>query len=164
MKEIRAVVGSLLLIMCLIGWCLGLKDEECINDYFELENALLSKPANRYQILKGYLPLKYETGPACVTSYYYIGMNSSDIVKRNCPTDIKPDKDEMLTGCSKWKRCINSFYMGLDLDQLQDFSFYILLDSSSEVQLELPPICNINECDLIEYLLRITMSISYVNS
>ena len=59
----------------------------------------------------------------------------------------------MLTGCSKWKWCINSFYMGLDLDQLQDFSFYILLDSSSEVQLELPPICNINECDLIEYLL-----------
>ena len=160
MKEIRVVVGSLLLIMCLIGWWLGQKDEECISDYFELENALLSKPANRYQILKGYLLLKYETGPACVTSYYYIGMNSIDIVKQNCPTDIKPDKDEMLTGCSKWKWCINSFYMGLDLDQLQDFSF----DSSSEVQLELPPVCNINECDLIEYLLRITMSVSYVNS
>ena len=164
MKGVCAVISSLFLIMCLISWSLGQHEEDCISDYFELENAVLSKPTNRYQILKGYLPLKQETGPACVTSYYYIGINSSDIVKQNCPTDIKPDKDEMLTGCSKWKWCSNSFYMGLDLDQLQDFSFFILLDSSSEVQLELPPVCNINDCDLNEYLLRITMLVSHVNN
>ena len=150
----RVVIISLFL--CL-GWCNG-QEVECISDYFQLENALLNNPANRYQILNGYLPLKHETGPACVTSYYYIGMNRSDIVNQSCPTAIKQDK--MLTGCSKWKWCTNSFYMGLDLGQLQDFSFHILVNATTETKLTLPPVCNsttVTKDDLNDYLLRITM-------
>ena len=147
----RVVIISLFL--CL-GWCNG-QEVECISDYFQLENTVLNNSANRYQILKGYLPLKHETGPACVTSYYYIGMNSSDIVNQSCPTDIKQDK--MLTCCSKWKWCTNSFYMGLDLSQLQDFSFHILINATTETKLTLPPVCNSIKDDLNEYLLRITM-------
>ena len=148
----RVVVNILLL--CL-GWCHGQEEVECISNYFQLENALLHNPINRYQILNGYLPLKHETGPACVTSYYYIG---DSIAKQNCSTDhdIK-ETDGMLTGCSKWKWCINSFYMGLDLSQLQDFSFHILADATSETELMLPPVCNNLKDDLNDYLLRITM-------
>ena len=156
----RAVIVSVLL--CLMSWCYGQKgEEECISNYFELENTLLSNPANRYQIIEGYLPLKREISPVCVTSYYYVGMNSSDEIKQNCPTGIKA-KDEILTGCSKWRWCTNSFYMGFDLGQLQDFSFHILLDATSEVELELPPACNITEDDLTQYLLRITMLVSWI--
>ena len=143
-----------------MGWCYGENEMECISNYVEFENALLSNPVNRYQIVKGYFPLRREINPVCVTSYYYIGINSSDVDKQSCPTDIKPDNNEMLTGCSKWKWCTNSFYMGLDLGQLQDFSFYIIVDSTSEVELDLPPICNIEDDILYEYLQRITMLVS----
>ena len=149
----RVVVNILLL--CL-GWCHGQEEVECISNYFQLENALLHNPINRYQILNGYLPLKHETGPACVTSYYYIGMNRSKTTKQKCPTDITK-KDGMLTVCSKWKWCTNSFYMGLDLSQLQDFSFHILGNATTETELMLPPVCNNLKDNLNDYLLRITM-------
>ena len=155
------VIGSVLL--CVLGWCYGQTGEECIRNYFELENALLSNPTNRYQIIEGYLPLKREISPVCVTSYYYIGMNSSNQMKQNCPTHIN-DEDEKLSGCSKWRWCTNSFYMGFHLDQLQDFSFHILVDATSEVELELPPACNITEDDLTQYLLRITMLVRQIIS
>lgn len=151
----KIVVISLLLL-CL-GWCHGEDEVECIRDYFQLENALLHNPNNRYQILNGYLPLKLETGPPCVISYYYIGTNSSNKPKQNCPTNITKDAYGMLIGCSKWKWCTNSFYMGLDLTQLQDFSFHILSNATSETDLILPPVCDDLKHVLDDYLLQITM-------
>ena len=74
------------------------------------------------------------------------------------------DEDGMLSGCSKWKWCINSFYIGLNLAQLQDFSLFMLLNIDSEVELELPPVCNIQDKDVLcEYLQRITLSVSFIN-
>lgn len=146
------------LLLCL-GWCCG-EEKGCISNFAELENVLLSNPANQYQIARAHFPLRREISPVCVISYYYIGINSSDVVKQSCPTDITPYKDGMLTGCSKWIWCISSFYLGLDLAQLQDFSLYILFDETSEMELELPLLCNISEYDFYEYFLRITMSVS----
>ena len=152
-----------IVLLCVLGWCYGQAEMECITNYFELENALLRNPANRYQIIEGYLPFKHEINPVCVTSYYYIGMNTTDQIKQNCPTNIK-HKDEKLSGCSKWKWCTNSFYMGFHLDQLQDFSFHILVDATSEVDLVLPPACNITEDELTHYFLRITMMVRHMHS
>ena len=150
----RLVIGILLL--CL-EWCYG-QEKNCISHYVEFENALLSNPTNQYQIVKGYLPLESEIYPVCVTSYYYIGLNISNETKTNCSKDTKPDKDDMFIGCSKWKWCTNSLYMELDLGKLQEFSFHIIFDVTTEVELELPPACSITELD--EYLLRITMLVS----
>ena len=151
------------ILLLFLSWCYG-QEDGCISNFAELENAVLSNPENQYQIARAYFPARHEASPVCVTSYYYIGINSSDAVKQSCPTDIMSHEDEVLTGCSKWKWCINSFYMGLDLAQLQDFSLYILLDATSEVELEIPPLCSAyNDVLLKEYLLRITLSVSYVH-
>ena len=152
----RILTGILLLYL---EWCYG-QEKKCIGHYVEFENTLLNNPVNQYQIVKGYLPLKSEITPVCVTSYYYIGINNSEEIKSNCSSDIKRDKDGMLIGCSRWKWCTNSFYMELDLGKLQEFSFHIILDVTTEVELELPPACNITEADLTDYLLRITMLVS----
>ena len=151
-------------VLCL-GWCYGQEEEEvCISNFAEFENALLSNPINQYQIAKAYFPARREINPVCVTSYYYIGINGSDAVKQNCPTNIISDEDGMLSGCSKWKWCINSFYIGLDLAQLQDFSLFMLLNIDSEVELELPSVCNIKDNSVLyEYLQRITLSVSYID-
>ena len=154
-----AVITTLLLYL---GWCYGEEEEGCISNFAELENALLSNPVNQYQIARAYFPSKSEISPVCVISYYYIGINSSNVIKQSCPTDITSDKDEVFTGCSKWKWCISSFYMGLDLAQLQDFSLYILLDETSEAELSIPPVCNISKEILYEYLQRTTISVSHV--
>ena len=150
-------------VLCL-GWSYGQGEEVCISNFAEFENALLSNPINQYQIARAYFPARREINPVCVTSYYYIGINGSDAVKQSCPTDIISDEDEMLSGCSKWKWCINSFYIELNLAQLQDFSLFMLLNIDSEVELELPPVCNIQDKGVIyEYLQRITLSVSYIN-
>ena len=149
------------LILCL-GWCYG-EEKGCVSNFAELENALLSNPINQYQIARAYFPPNSEISPVCVISYYYIGINSSDVVKQSCPTDITSDEDGTFTGCSKWKWCINSFYMGLDLAQLKDFSLYILLDDTSEAEIAIPPVCNISKEILYEYLQRTTISVSRVS-
>ena len=156
----KIVVITVLLLFC---WCYG-QEEECISNFAELENTLLRNPENQYQITRAFFPSKRAINPVCITSYYYIGINRSDVVKQSCPNDITSDNEKVFTGCSKWKWCINSFYMGLDLAQLQDFSFFILLDENSEVELEIPPVCNINNSKeiLYEYLERTTISVSHV--
>jgi len=67
------------------------------------------------------------------------------------------DEDGIIMGCSKWKWCIYSFYMKLDLAQPRDFSF---LDEISVIGLKLPPMCISNNKTLSEYLLRTTMLVS----
>ena len=85
MKHVQQLVKNkmkgtviIIVLLCVLGWCYGQAEMECITNYFELENALLRNPANRYQIIEGYLPFKLEINPVCVTSYYYIGMNTTD--------------------------------------------------------------------------------------
>ena len=148
------------LLHCLC-WCYG-GEEKCVSDFAGLENAVISNPANQHQISLAYFPLKHETYPACVISYYYIGIIRSDENKQNCSTVNVSVEDEVATGCLKYKWCINSFYMELDLSQLQDFSFYILLNDTTEVELEIPPICNVTDINVIyEHFLRITTSVSH---
>ena len=154
----KRVIFNILVLY--LGCCHGEEKEGCISNFAELENALLSNPVNQYQIARAYFPLKREISPVCVISYYYIGINSSDVIKQSCPTNITSGKDEVFTGCSKWKWCISSFYTSLDLAQLQDFSLYILFDETSEMELELPLVCDMSEYVLYEHLLRITMSVS----
>ena len=155
MKIVRITIALLYL-----GWCYGEEEKECISNFAEFENALLSNPVNQYQIARAYFPTNSEISPVCVTSYYYIGINSSD--EESCPTDITLDKAEVFIGCSKWKWCISSFYMRLDLSQLQDFSFHILRDETTEAEFEIPPVCNIGKEILYEYLQRTTISVSHV--
>ena len=157
MKE---VVISVLLLCCCYG-----QEEGCISNFAELENALLSNPENQYQIVSAYLPSKHEINPVCVTSYYYIGINSSDMIKQSCPTDnnIAPNKNDTYTGCLKWKWCSNSFYTAFDLDPLQDFSLHIILDETSEAELLLPPICNVTNNTLHDYFHRITRLVSQIS-
>ena len=149
----KGVIISVLLL-CL-GCCYGQEDNGCIKNFVDLETAVLSNPENQYQIVSAYLPPKREMNPVCVTTYYYLGINSSDEVKQSCPTD-----NITSTGCSKWKWCISSFYMGFELAILQDFSLHIILDETSEVELQLPPICNVTGDVLYEYFLRITKLVS----
>ena len=158
-KMKRVIVTILVLYL---SCCYGL-EEGCISNFAELENALLNNPENQYQIARAFFPLNREISPVCVITYYYIGTNKSDVVKQSCPTDITSDNQMFTaTGCSKWKWCINSFYMGLDLTQLQDFSFFIFRDENSEAELEIPPVCNINNKEILyEYLQRTTISVSH---
>ena len=83
------------------------------------------------------------------------------IDKLSCPILNMSDGGEVITGCSKWQWCINSFYMAINLSQLQDLSFHIILDATTEVELELPPLCNsTDENILYQHFLRITASVS----
>ena len=148
-------------LMC-VSWCYGQKAEDCVGPNFaDLESSLLTNRANQHQISMAYFPLRREVTPVCVTSYYYIGINSSTIDKPSCPNLNLSDGEEVHTGCSKWQWCINSFYMTLDLAQFQDLSFYIILDTTTEVELELPPLCNnTDENTFYGHFLRITTSVS----
>ena len=148
------------MLMC-VRWCFGQKGEDCIGNFADIESSLLTNPANQHQISQAYFPLRHEISPLCVTSYYYIGINSSTVDKPSCPNLNISDGEEVHTGCSKWQWCINSFYMTLDLAQLQDLSFHIILDATTEVQLELPPLCNnTDENTFYRHFLRITTSVS----
>ena len=150
----KLIIGVLLLYL---NYCHGQR-ENCISNFIELQTALLSNLENQYRIVSGYLPPKSEINPVCVTSYYYIGINSSDTVKQNCPSNKTSNKDEAYSGCSKWIWCSNSFYAAFDLGKLQDFSLHIIRDETSEVELELPPLCNVTS--LYDYFLRITKMVS----
>jgi len=151
-------MNKLLLLVLYVGWANG--QEQCVANYAELEDSLLSDPENRYQIAQAFFRPKREINPVCVIAYYYIGVNGSDVVRQDCPTNLTADEEGMVTGCSKWKWCTYSFYMKLNLAQLRDFSFHILLDEISEVDLKLPPLCIHNNEIIFEYLLRTTMSVS----
>ena len=151
------MIIKMTLFLCL-GWCYG---QECIDNFEKLEKAICGS-TNQYQIAKAYFPAKREISPVCVTSYYYIGVNRSDAVAKDCPVNMLPkeDQDDGFVGCMKWKWCINSFYVNLNLAQLEDYSFHILLDGTSEVSIELPPLCNITKTVRYEYFLRITLLVS----
>ena len=155
----RVIVHVLITVVYLCG-CYGQEEEECISNFANLENAILNNSESQYQIARAYFPLKREVYPVCVTSYYYFGINKSDVAKQSCPTDLVTEV--IHSGCSKWLWCINTFYLVFDLPQLEAYSFHILLDTTSEVELELPPVCNINKSVLYEYLHRITVSVSKV--
>ena len=153
----RVIVNSLVLYLCC---CYGQEEEGCISNFAKLEDAILSNSESQYQIASAYFPLKREVDPVCVTSYYYVGINKSDVAKQGCPNIMV--SEGILSGCSKWKWCINTFYLVFDLAQLEAYSFYILLDATSEVELELPPVCNINVSVMYEYFHRITVLVSQV--
>ena len=148
-------------LLMFVGWCYGQKDEDCIRTFADLERNVLFNPANKHQISRAYFPLRHEISPVCVTSYYYIGINSSNVDKLSCST-LNVSGGEVTThGCSKWQWCINSFYMAINLTQLQDLSFHIILDATTEAAIELPPLCNhTNENIYYQHFLRITASVS----
>jgi len=146
----------ILLVLC-VGCVLG--QDQCVTNYAELEDSLLNNPENQYQIAKAFFRPKRRVDPVCVFTYYYVGVNTSNVVRQNCPTEMIADEDGIITGCSKWKWCINSFYMKLNLAQLQYFSFNILVDEISDVHLKLAPLCINNSKTIFEYLLRTTMSV-----
>ena len=136
--------------------------EGCISTFADLEHELVTNPANKHQLSRAFFPLRHEVNPVCITSYYYVGINSSSIDKQSCSLLNMSDEGENITGCEKWQWCINSFYMAIDLPQLQDLSFYIILDSTTDVVLELPPLCSdINDIDTItQHFQRVTASVS----
>ena len=141
--------------------CVG---EGCINTFADLEHELLTYPGNKHQLSRAFFPLRHEVNPVCVTSYYYVGINSSSIDKANCSgllNSSMSDEGEEMTGCTKWQWCTNSFYMAIDLPQLEDFSFYIILDTTTDVTLELPPLCGNTDRDINnQHFLRATVSVS----
>lgn len=159
-KMKRMIVNFLVTVIYLCG-CYGQEEEGCIRNFANLESAILNNSDNQYQIARAYFPLRRELYPVCVTSYYYLGINKgAGVAKQSCPTDVVTEG--IRSGCLKWQWCINTFYLVFDLPQLEAYSFYILLDTTSEVELELPPVCNINETVLYEYFHRITVSVSKV--
>ena len=146
------------ILILYLGCSYGQQIGKCLSKFAEVESALLNDFENQYQIAKAYFPLKREMNPVCVTSYYYIGINKSDEAKQSCSNITI--SDGMFSGCSKWKWCTNTFYMAFDLAQLEAFSFHILLDVTSEAELEVPPICNISQSVLYEYFHRTTVLVS----
>jgi len=127
----------------------------CISSFKDIEDTIFNDSENMYNIAKAYFPLKRETYPVCVNSYYYIGLKRDD----TCTYKIKKS-DEMLSGCLEWRWCINTFYMAFNITNLRYFSFNILLNVTAEVKLEIPLICNASKSDLDEYFHRITVSVS----
>ena len=128
-------MNKLILLVCL--GCVSGQDQ-CVSNYAKLEDSLLSNPENQYQIAQAFFRPKREVDPVCIIAYYYIGVNTSDVVRQNCPTEMITDENGIITG---WRWCTYSFYMKLDLAQLTDFSFQILLDEISVIDLKLPPMC-----------------------
>ena len=155
MKKVIVILHVFLII------CVG---EGCISTFADLEHELLTYPGNKHQLSRAFFPLRHEVNPVCVTSYYYVGINRSSIDKESCSglNSSMSDEDEEMTGCTKWQWCTNSFYMAIDLPQLEAFSFYIILDATTDVTLELPPLCGDTDHDINnQHFLRATASVSY---
>ena len=129
--------------------------QSCSVDFAVLEGALLENHVNAYQIANAFFQPRTEGETLCVTAYYYLGLNSTEEDKSNCPS-ITSNED---AGCSKWKWCINTFYMDLNLAQLQIFSFFAIYERVSEIELRIPPLCSDT---MNEYLLRATTSVSCI--
>ena len=134
--------------------------QECLKNYAEVEEALLDNPDNAYRIARAFFKPRSEGETLCVTAYYYLGLNGTEelIDRSNCPSVTLGSNGE-LTGCSKWKWCVNTFYMDLDITQLQVFSFFVIYEKVSDVELRMPSLCVSNET-VNEYLLRATNSVS----
>ena len=133
--------------------------QECLQNYAELEKAILDDPENSYHIARAFFRPRSEGETLCVTTYYYLGLNSTEIPdKSNCP-NVTLGKNQELSGCSKWKWCANTFYMDLNITQLQVFSFFVIYEKVSEIELRIPPFCTSN-VTTYEYLLRATNSVS----
>ena len=106
--------------------------QECLKNFVEVEMALLDNPENAYQIAKAFFQLRTEGETLCITAYYYLGLNRTEEDKSNCP-NITSNEDGVVSGCSKWKWCINTFYMYLNLAQLQIFSFFAIYERVSDI-------------------------------
>ena len=133
--------------------------QECLQNYADVEKALLDDPENAYQIARAFFQPRSEGETLCVTAYYYLGVNSTEQTdKSNCPS-VALSENQELTGCSKWKWCINTFYMDLNITQLQVFSFFIIFEKTAEIELRIPPFC-VSKETMNEYLLRATNSVS----
>ena len=143
--------------LILLSFLYTVNAQECLQNYAELEKALLDEPDNSYQIAKAFFQPRSEGETLCVTAYYYLGLNNSTN-RSNCPS-VTLGSDGELSGCSKWKWCANTFYMDLDITQLQVFSFFVIYEKVSDVELRIPPFCVSNET-MREYLLRATNSVS----
>jgi len=130
--------------------------QSCSVDFAVLEGALLENHVNAYQIANAFFQPRTDGETLCVTAYYYLGLNSTEEDKSNCPS-ITSNEDGVVSGCSKWKWCINTFYMDLNIAQLQIFTFFAIYERVSEIELRIPPLCNDT---MNEYLLRATTSVS----
>ena len=80
----------ILLVLCL-GWVHG--QDQCVTNYAELEDSLLNHPENQYQMAQAFFRPNREIDPVCVITYYYIGVNSSNVVRQNCPTEMITDEE-----------------------------------------------------------------------
>jgi len=135
--------------------------QECLQNYAEVEKALLDDPENAYQIAGAFFQPRTEGETLCVTAYYYLGLNNTEEPdKSNCP-NLTHGRDQELRGCSKWKWCANTFYMDLNITQLQVFSFFVIYEKISEIELRIPSFCVSTETTH-EYLLRATNSVSCI--
>ena len=133
--------------------------QECLQNYAEVEKALLDDPENAYQIAGAFFQPRSEGETLCVTAYYHLGLNSTEEPDRsNCP-NLTLGIDQELRGCSKWKWCVNTFYMDLNITQLQVFSFFVIYEEVKEIELRISPFCVSNKT-MHEYLLRATNSVS----
>ena len=134
--------------------------QDCLQNYADVETALIDDSANAYQIARAFFRPRADGETLCVTAYYHVGLNSTEEEdKSNCPS-VTIGSNQELTGCSKWKWCINTFYMDLNITQLQVFSFFIIFERTAEIDLRIPPFC-VSEETMNEYLLRATNSVSY---
>ena len=134
--------------------------QQCLQNYADVETALVDDSDNAYQIARAFFQPRSDGETLCVTTYYHVGLNSTEEVdKSNCPS-VTTGNNQELTGCSKWKWCINTFYMDLNITQLQLFSFFIIFERIAEIDLRIPPFC-VSEETMNEYLLRATNSVSF---
>ena len=153
---VRAWPWSIILALIFIYISNG---EECLQNYADVEKALLDGQDNSYQIARAFFRPRSEGETLCVTAYYYLGLNSTgEPNKSDCPNVIL-GRNQELSGCSKWKWCVNTFYMDLNITQLQVFSFFVIYEKTAEIELRIPPFCVNNET-MYEYLLRATNSVS----
>ena len=133
--------------------------QECLENYADAEKALIDDPENSYQIAKAFFMPRSEGETLCATVFYYLGLNSTEEPsKSNCPS-VTLGRNQEFHGCSKWKWCVNTFYMDLNITQLQLFSFFIIYEKTAEIELRIPPFCVGNET-MYEYLLHATNSVS----
>lgn len=139
--------------------CVASGQQQCLQNYADVEKALLDNPENAYQIARAFFRPRSEGETLCVTTYYYLGLDSTEEPDQsNCP-NVTLDGNQELNGCSKWKWCVNTFYMDLNITQLQIFSFFIIYEKTAEIQLRIPAFCVSNDT-MNEYLLRATNSVS----
>ena len=148
--------------LILLGLVHIVSGQECLENYADVEKALLDDPENSYQIAKAFFIPRSEGETLCATVFYYLGLNNTEeSSKSNCPS-VTLGRNQELHGCSKWKWCVNTFYMDLNIMQLQLFSFFVIYEKTAEIELRIPPFCVSNET-MNEYLLRATNSVSYKN-